>query len=333
MSGELLSVKNLEVIYKSSGEMVQAVNGINFSLNKGETLGLVGETGAGKTTTALAVLRLLPERTGKILTGSISFDGKNLLELNDEEMRLKVRGKRIAMIFQDPMTALNPVMSVCDQIAEAIRYHSDKVDKNEIDKKVDHVLEMVGISPSRKHEYPHQFSGGMKQRVVIAIALSCEPDLLIADEPTTALDVTIQAQVLAMMGELRNRLGTAMVLITHDLGVVAQICDKVAVMYAGELIETGTLEDIFVEKEHHPYTMGLFGAIPNLGGESKRLHPIAGIMPDPTELPVGCNFQERCPYVMSICLDTNPEPYVNGTHSIACHLFTEKCNVGGDNYE
>lgn len=333
MSEELLRVENLEVIYRSSGEIVQAVNKISFKLNTGETLGLVGETGAGKTTTALAILRLLPERTGSILSGSVNFDGKDLLDLTDEEMRIKIRGERIAMIFQDPMTALNPVMSVGDQIEEAIRYHSDKIDKREIDKRVDNVLEMVGISPSRKHEYPHQFSGGMKQRVVIAIALSCEPDLLIADEPTTALDVTIQAQVLAMMGELRDRLGTAMILITHDLGVVAQICDKVAVMYAGEIIEAGTLEDIYLCKDHHPYTEGLFGAIPNLEVESKRLYSIAGLMPDPTKLPVGCNFQDRCPHVMPICANNNPEPYVNGTHSISCHKFTEKSNVGGDNYE
>ena len=333
MSEDLLRVENLEVIYKSSGEIVQAVNGISFNLNKGETLGIVGETGAGKTTTALAILRLLPERTGKVLSGVINFDGKDLLDLSDEKMRLTIRGERIAMIFQDPMTALNPVMSVGDQIEEAIRYHSDILDKIEIDKRVDNVLEMVGISPSRKHEYPHQFSGGMKQRVVIAIALSCEPDLLIADEPTTALDVTIQAQVLAMMGDLRDRLGTAMILITHDLGVVSQICDKVAVMYAGELIETGTLEDIFVGKEHHPYTVGLFGAIPNLEEESKRLSPIVGLMPDPTKLPAGCNFQDRCPHVMDICINNNPKPYVNGTHSIACHLFTGKNPMEEINYE
>lgn len=324
MNDELLRVENLEVIYKTSSEIVQAVNRISFTLEKGETLGLVGETGAGKTTTALAIMRLLPERTGRIIAGNINFVDKNLLELSDEEMRLNIRGEKIAMIFQDPMTALNPVMTVGEQIAEAIRYHTDRVGEKEISRRVDQVLELVGISPSRKHEYPHQFSGGMKQRVVIAIALSCEPDLLIADEPTTALDVTIQAQVLAMMGDLRDRLGTAMILITHDLGVVAQICDKVAVMYAGELIETGTLEDIFVSKEHHPYTVGLFGAIPNLEEETDRLSPIIGLMPDPSKLPKGCNFQERCPHRMDICLEKNPEICINGTHNIACHLFTNK---------
>lgn len=324
MNEEFLRVENLEVVYKTSQETVHAVNGISFTLKRGETLGLVGETGAGKTTTALAIMRLLPERTGKILAGSITFEDKNLMDLTDEEMRLKIRGERIAMIFQDPMTALNPVMTVGDQIAEAIYYHAGKMDTATIAKRVDEVLEMVGIPASRKYEYPHQFSGGMKQRVVIAIALSCEPELLIADEPTTALDVTIQAQVLAMMGELRDRLGTAMIMITHDLGVVAQICDKVAVMYAGELIETGTLEDIFVSKEHHPYTIGLFGAIPDLSGESDRLSPIYGLMPDPSKLPEGCNFQDRCPNCMNICIEKKPGVYVNGTHNIACHLFTEK---------
>lgn len=325
MSEELLRVENLEVIYETIQETVYAVNNISFSLNKGETLGLVGETGAGKTTTALALLQLL-QKTGKITSGKIFFQGRNLLGLSDEEMRTEIRGERIAMIFQDPMTALNPVMSVEEQIAEAIRYHSGSINEAEIQKRVDQVLEMVGIQSSRKYEYPHQFSGGMKQRVVIAIALSCEPDLLIADEPTTALDVTIQAQVLAMMGELRDRLGTAMILITHDLGVVAQICDKVAVMYAGEIIESGTLEDLYVSREHHPYTMGLFGALPDLTVETERLSPIPGLMPDPSKLPAGCSFQERCPHVMDICKQRKPDPYVNDTHSILCFLF-DKANI------
>lgn len=323
MSEELLKVENLEVVYKTSEETVQAVNRISFSLNKGETIGLVGETGAGKTTAALAIMRLLPERTGKVLGGSITFEGKNLMHLSDDEMRLQIRGEKIAMIFQDPMTALNPVMTVGDQIAEAIIYHSENIDAKEIGRRVDQVLEMVGIPASRKNEYPHQFSGGMKQRVVIAIALSCEPVLLIADEPTTALDVTIQAQVLEMMGELRDRLGTAMIMITHDLGVVAQICDKVAVMYAGELIEVGTLEDLFVKEQHHPYTLGLFGAIPDLTKDTERLSPISGLMPDPSGLPKGCNFQDRCPNRMEICVEKNPEIYVKGTHQISCHLFTK----------
>ena len=313
--------------YKSGDVPVCAVNGIDLSLNKGETLGLVGETGAGKTTTALAILRLLPERTGRIPEGSITFDGQNLLEMSEEEMRTLIRGEKISMIFQDPMTSLNPVMTVGEQIAEAIEYHNSTRDDEQqipVDERVNEVLEMVGIPASRKDEYPHQFSGGMKQRVVIAMALSCEPELLIADEPTTALDVTIQAQVLAMMSELRDKLGTAMILITHDLGIVASICDKVAIMYAGKIIEAGTLEDIYVNKEHHPYTVGLFGAIPNLKVETKRLAPIEGLMPDPSDLPSGCYFHDRCPHCMEICKKEYPEVYTDGTHSIACHLFTKK---------
>lgn len=303
MGEKLLEIKNLKVQYKSGGAPVCAVNGVNLTLEKGETLGLVGETGAGKTTTALAILRLLPERTGSIPEGSIEFEGKNLLEMSEEEMRTLIRGEKISMIFQDPMTSLNPVMTVGEQIAEAILYHSDGRDasREAVEKRVDEVLEMVGIPASRKDEYPHQFSGGMKQRVVIAMALSCQPDLLIADEPTTALDVTIQAQVLAMMSELRDKLGTAMLMITHDLGIVANICDKVAIMYAGKVIEAGTLEDIFVNENHHPYTVGLFGAIPNLKLETRRLSPIDGLMPDPSELPSGCYFHERCPHCMDIC--------------------------------
>lgn len=243
MADKLLEIKDLEVLYKSGKNPVHAVNGISLTLNKGETLGLVGETGAGKTTTALAILRLLPERTGCINQGQILFEGRDLLTLSEEEMRTQIRGEKISMIFQDPMTSLNPVATVGDQIAEAIIYHSNgqKVSQEQIDQRVGEVLEMVGIPAARKNEYPHQFSGGMKQRVVIAMALSCQPDLLIADEPTTALDVTIQAQVLSMMSDLRDKLGTAMIMITHDLGIVAQVCDKVAVMYAGQIIESGSL--------------------------------------------------------------------------------------------
>ena len=321
---ELLSVKDLAVKYKTDLETVYAVNGISFSLNKGETIGLVGETGAGKTTTALSLLRLLPERTGIIERGEIVFDGEKLLDVDMKRMR-EIRGEKIAMIFQDPMTALDPVMTVGDQIKESLVFHNNaKLSGAQIDARVEEVLEMVGIPAARKNDYPHQFSGGMKQRVVIAIALVCEPDLLIADEPTTALDVTIQAQVLIMMKELRERLGTSMIMITHDLGIVAQVCDKVAVMYAGEIVEQGTLEDIFDGDQHHPYTVGLFGAIPNINDDTERLTPIDGLMPDPTDLPKGCCFSPRCPRCTERCLNEEPAVVTCGSHSIKCHLFEKE---------
>jgi peptide/nickel transport system ATP-binding protein len=321
MGEAILEVKNLSVEYRTDFETVNAINDISFSLGKGETIGIVGETGAGKTTTALTLLRLLPEQTGRITGGEVTYQEKRLLELPVNAMR-EVRGEQIAMIFQDPMTSLNPVMTVSDQIVEALKLHNkDNKSKKSIDERTDEVLSMVGIMPERKHDYPHQFSGGMKQRVMIAIALSCEPELLIADEPTTALDVTIQAQVLAMIRDLRERLGMAMIMISHDLGVIAQTCDKVAVMYAGELIETGTLEDIFTAKRHHPYTEGLFGSIPNLKEKTKRLKPIAGLMPDPTALPEGCYFSPRCPRKISLCEQSHPIDCKDGSHAIKCHLF------------
>lgn len=315
----LLTINDLKVIYKTEYETVHAVNGINFSIKKGETLGIVGETGAGKTTTALAIMQLLP-MIARTPEGSIQFESENILALPEKDI-LKIRGKRIAMIFQDPMTSLNPIMNIGDQIAEALLLHSDDHSRKYIDGQVDQVLQMVGISPERKHDYPHQMSGGMKQRVVIAMALVCKPELLIADEPTTALDVTIQAQVLAMMRELRDKLGTAMIMITHNLGIVAQICDKVAVMYAGEIIESGTMEEIFVGEMHHPYTKGLFGSLPNLTQVRDRLEPIDGLMPDPTDLPAGCSFFPRCPRSSDICQHQKPAGVSYGSHSIRCHLF------------
>lgn len=321
---KMLEIKDLSVIYETDLETVYAVNGVTLSLEKGATLGLVGETGAGKTTLALTLMSLLPERTGKVTSGSITFEGENVVELPEANMR-KIRGDKIAMIFQDPMTSLNPVLTVGEQIAEALYVHNDSGrSKEEIEARVDETLTLVGIPPARKHEYPHQFSGGMRQRVVIAIALSCEPDLLIADEPTTALDVTIQAQVLMMIRDLRDRLGTSMIMITHDLGIVAQTCDNVAVMYAGEIIEMGSAEDIFTCPIHHPYTDGLFGSLPNLKEKTDRLHPIAGLMPDPTNLPKGCKFAPRCDKCMEICKEVPPEVYVDGTHSIRCHLYCQK---------
>jgi peptide/nickel transport system ATP-binding protein len=284
----------------------------------------VRETAAGKTTTALTCMRLLPENTGRVTGGLIEFEGQNLLDLPEPEMR-KIRGERVAMIFQDPMTSLNPVMSVSEQIVEALELHNeDNKTKTEIQNRVDEVLSMVGIPASRKHDYPHQFSGGMKQRVVIAMALACEPALLIADEPTTALDVTIQAQVIHMIRGLRDRLGTAMIMITHDLGIVAQTCDNVAVMYAGKLIEVGKAEDIYLSEERHPYTVGLFGSIPNLRDKAKRLTPIPGLMPDPTHLPKGCGFSPRCPLKMDICDEEPPRVYRRETHRISCHLLARR---------
>jgi peptide/nickel transport system ATP-binding protein len=323
---DLLRIKNLSVEYRTDLETVKAVNGISFSLKKGETFGLVGETGAGKTTTALTCMRLLPESTGRITGGEIEFEGKKLLDISEPEMQ-KIRGERMAMIFQDPMTSLNPVMSVSEQIEEALELHNeDNKTKEQIQKRVDEVLSLVGIPASRKYDYPHQFSGGMKQRVVIAMALACEPLLLIADEPTTALDVTIQAQVIGMIRELRERLGTAMIMITHDLGIVAETCDNMAVMYAGKLIEVGKASDIFLAKTHHPYTAGLFGSIPNLRDKAKRLTPIPGLMPDPTNLPSGCGFSPRCPKKVSVCDDIPPCVYRNGTHLICCHLLQGESN-------
>jgi peptide/nickel transport system ATP-binding protein len=318
---KLLEIKNLTVAYETDLETVHAVNDISFSLEKGSALGIVGETGAGKTTTALSILRLLPERTAKIKRGSILFKGKDLLSCTESSM-LKVRGAQISMIFQDPMTALNPILTVEDQISETLRFHNAEHRSGaEITAKVEETLEMVGIPAFRKKDYPHQLSGGMKQRVVIAIALACEPELLIADEPTTALDVTIQAQVLAMIEELRARLDTSMIMITHDLGVVAQTCDNVCVMYAGEIVEIGSAEDIFTAPAHHPYTAGLFGSLPNLKTEAARLSPIAGLMPDPTDLPEGCKFSPRCPRRRDICGKKEPAAFVDKTHTIYCHLY------------
>lgn len=321
---KLLEIKGLSVVYKTEGETVQAVNHIDFDIGVKETIGLVGETGAGKTTTALAIMRLLPERTGKITGGEILFKGENLLQKSKNEIR-KIRGFSIAMIFQDPMTSLNPIMTVGDQIMESIKIHNDsKKTKAQMEERVDELLKLVGIQPSRKGEYPHQFSGGMKQRIVIAIALASNPELIIADEPTTALDVTIQAQVLALMAELKEKLSTSMIMITHDLGVVAQTCDKVAIMYAGEIIEKGAVEDIFEGDKHHPYTIGLFGSIPDLEVEVPRLNPIEGLMPDPTNLPAGCKFHPRCKSCMDICKSEAPGLYTAGEHVIACHLYARE---------
>jgi len=313
----LLEVKNLFVEYTSNEEVVKAVNGVSFALRRGETLGLVGETGAGKTTIAKAILRILPDPPARVPGGEIFFDGADLRRLSEKEMRA-IRGRRISMIFQDPMTALNPVLTVGRQIAEAVKVHR-RCSWAQAEAEGRKSLELVGIPAERFSEYPHQFSGGMKQRVVIAIALACSPDLLIADEPTTALDVTIQAQVLNLIYRLQQQNRMAMILITHDLGIVAETCDKVAVVYAGEIVEYGTLRQIF-KTPAHPYTVGLFGAIPSLTGDVGRLHNIDGMPCDPTHLPVGCKFAPRCRFAADACRQKDGVPLrdLGEGHLCAC---------------
>ena len=298
MSEKILEVKDRVIHYVTDTETVKAVNEISFTLNAGESLGLVGETGAGKTTTALGIMGLVPDPPGKIIGGEIIYKGEDLLQKSEAEMR-KIRGHEISMIFQDPMTALNPVLPVGEQIAEVIRLHQ-KVSKAEANAKAAEMMELVGIEGTRAGEYPHQFSGGMKQRIVIAIALACNPSLLLADEPTTALDVTIQEQVLDLIDNLKKKFNTSMILITHDLGVVAEVCDKVAIVYGGQVVEYGTLEHIY-NRTSHPYTQGLFGSIPNFNEKTRRLKPIEGLMPDPANLPDGCTFADRCPDATDRC--------------------------------
>lgn len=324
MSSEktFLQVDNLEVKYVTKDETVNAVNNVSFQLEKGKTLGLVGETGAGKTTIAKAILGVLPTPPAEVISGKIILGGESLLE-QDEEKMCKLRGSKVTMIFQDPMTALNPVMSVGKQISEVICHHS-KMTKAEARKAACEMLELVGIHAERYGEYPHQFSGGMKQRVVIAIALACDPDLLLADEPTTALDVTIQAQVLELMRELNQKKNTTTILITHDLGVVAEMCDEVAIVYAGEIVEMGTKEDVF-DHPAHPYTNGLFGAVPNLEEDVEFLKPIDGMPPDPTNLPAGCKFHPRCPYAKAECKTKEIEfNQLSVTHKCKCILTGEQ---------
>ncbi|MDR1020543.1 MAG: ABC transporter ATP-binding protein [Synergistaceae bacterium] len=287
----ILEIRNLTVDYNSDFGTVHALNSLTLSMSRGESLGFVGETGAGKTTTALEIMGLIPYPAGVTKSGEILFEGQDLLKMGKSKLR-SIRGEKISMIFQDPMTSLNPVMTVGDQIAESFRIH-EKTGRAEAAQKAVRILEMVGIPGERYGEYPHQFSGGMKQRVVIAVALSCNPTLLIADEPTTALDVTIQAQVLDLISTLKKERGTSLLLITHDLGVVAEACDSVAIMYAGSVVEYGTLDDIY-NRTSHPYTKGLFGSIPDIESDVDRLKPIPGLMPDPRDLPSGCAFAPRC---------------------------------------
>ena len=316
-----LEVKDLSVVYTSEGKVIHAVNDISFSLERGKTLALIGETGAGKTTVARSILRILPDRAAKITSGSVCFDGQELLSLSEREMG-KIRGNRISMVFQDPMTALNPIMKVGRQIAEAVMEHS-RVSKAAARRQAEDMLELVGSPRTRYDNYPHEFSGGMKQRVVIAMALACSPELLLADEPTTALDVTIQAQVLKMIKSLRDQSNTALILITHDLGVVANIADTVAVVYAGEVVEYGVKEDVYLHPKH-PYTLSLFNAIPNLESKVSRLENIPGLPPDPVALPEGCFFAPRCKYAADVCRSAHPAlDSVAGEHTCRCARWAE----------
>ena len=317
----LLEIKDLNVIYKTDEAIVHALNGFTLSVKKGETLGLVGETGAGKTTMCLSTLRLLPDQVGEVVSGSIKYRNIDILKASKKEM-LKLRGAEISMIFQDPMSSLNPVMRVGDQIKEVLNLHFPDMSPKDKDARVDEVLTLVGITPERKDQFPHQFSGGMKQRVVIAMALVAEPKLLLADEPTTALDVTIQAQILALMRELKEKFDSAMVLVTHDLGIVAEFCESVAVAYAGEIVESGTIEQVFARDKNHPYTKGLFNCIPDLTSTAPRLTHIPGYMANPRDLPKGCKFANRCAHCTEKCMAAVPEMQeVAPGHFIKCNLF------------
>ncbi len=318
----ILDVRDLYVDYNTDEGVVHAVNGLTLSVARGESLGLVGETGAGKTTLALSILRLLPDKVGEVKSGSIEFEGRDVLELKKREMQ-KIRGGKIAMIFQDPMSSLNPTKTVGKQLREVLDLHFPELSGKEKRERVDSMFRLVGIPPERQNEFPFQFSGGMKQRIGIAMALIAQPDLLIADEPTTALDVTIQAQILDLMKKLQAEMNTSLIMITHDLGIVVENCTKVAVIYSGQIIEYGTVEDVYTKKDNHPYTEGLFKCIPDLESDAKRLTPIRGNMADPGNLPEGCKFCDRCDYKTEKCERTEPEMFVKGTHGIKCHRYAE----------
>lgn len=321
MSEKLLEIRDLSIQYKTDRGTFKAVNGISLDVKTGETVGLVGETGAGKTTTALSIMNMVPSPPGQIVSGEILLDGEDVLKMSKSALR-KIRGNKVSMIFQDPMSALNPIETVGDQIAEVIFLH-EKCTKKQAVEKAKNMLEMVGIPGERYDEFPHQFSGGMKQRVVISIALACCPELIIADEPTTALDVTIQAQILNLLRNLKEEINTSMLLITHDLGVVAETCDRVAIMYAGSIMEIGTLEEVYNDTAH-PYTVCLFNALPSMTRKVKRLSPVPGLMPDPSDLPQGCPFYPRCANAMDICrTQMPPKTVLSETHEVCCHLHSE----------
>jgi len=315
---KLLEIKDLYVNYNTDESVVYALNGFSLDIAKGETLGLVGETGAGKTTACLSTLRLLPEQVGEVVSGEIYYNDIDIFKASNSEMR-NLRGKEISMIFQDPMTSLNPIITIGSQIKEVLDLHFLDMSERDKNARVDEVLTLVGIPPERKDNYPHQFSGGMKQRVVIAMALVSQPKLILADEPTTALDVTIQAQILDLMKELKVQYDSAMLFVTHDLGIVNEFCDNVAVVYAGAVVERGSIEQVFVREENHPYTEGLFNCITDLTSTARRLIPIQGYMVDPRSLPQGCKFSNRCSKCQDKCVETEPDMFeVEPGHFIKC---------------
>jgi peptide/nickel transport system ATP-binding protein len=320
---ELLEVNNLKTHFFSKKKVTPAVDGVTLHIKKGETVALVGESGCGKSMTSLSIMRLVPAPGGEIVDGEVKLNGVNLLELSERNM-CKIRGKDIAMIFQEPMTSLNPVLTIGEQLIEVITYHQ-KLKKSQATRKAIDLLKLVGFSRAEQiiHDYPHRLSGGMRQRVMIAMAMSCNPKLLIADEPTTALDVTIQAQILELMKELTRKFETSILLITHDLGVVSELAERIIVMYAGEIVEEAPIEKLF-EKPLHPYTEGLIDSVPTLEGEIGRLNPIPGNVPSPDELPKGCRFAPRCKKVFGRCLEEKPElTQISSNRTVRCFLYEE----------
>jgi len=314
----LLDVENLRTYFETRGGFVKAVDEVSLQIEKGDALGLVGESGCGKTTTVLSIMRLLPSN-GRVLGGKILFDGVDMIAIDEEKLRQEIRWKRMSMIFQGAMNAFNPVFRVGDQIIQAIRVHED-ITKESASKRVKELFSLVGIDPDRTRDYPHEFSGGMKQRAIIAMSIACNPDLVIADEPVTALDVIVQAQILELMRDLREKLGLSMILITHDLSVIADICNKATIMYAGKIVEQGDIVTIFKHPEH-PYTQGLLTNYPSIKGERKKFAPITGRPPNLISPPPGCRFHPRCPYADEICRREDPETVeMKRGHYVACHM-------------
>ena len=325
MSEKLLEIKNLSVQYKVENEVTQALRNVSLELDRGKTIGLVGETGAGKTTLALSIMRMIPDPPGRIIGGDIFFDGENLLEKSAHDMR-KIRGHKISMIYQDPMTSLNPIMTIGTQIEEVLLLHNH-ISKAEAIRRAKEILNAVGIPAERYNEYPHQFSGGMKQRVMIAIAMACNPRILIADEPTTALDVTIQAQIIALMKKLQREHGTSIMMITHNMGLVAEMADDIAVMYMGRIVEYGSIRQV-MKSPAHPYTQGLLKAVPVLGMKKDRLYSIKGSTPSLVDRPAGCEFASRCEYATEACRQVPRAVEVEPGHQVRCWNYKEATDNG-----